>query len=313
MKTRITRSERIAAGYIRKGDIAAFPTETVYGLGADALSDRAVRKIFRAKGRPHDNPLIVHIAARDQLSLLASSLPRAARLLIDRFFPGPLTVIVRKTKSVPAAVTAGLPTVAIRMPDHPVARKFLKLCGRPVAAPSANRSGHPSPTTWHAVETDLGGLIPCILRGGRSRVGLESTVVDCTAARPVILRTGAIPVEQLRKMIPSIRIHTENRSRRVKSPGMKYRHYAPAADVVIVRSPGEVRDPRNAAYIGIDRPRMKFRRTLVCRSSASYAHRLYAFFRLCDREGIQVIYCQQVASEGLGTAVMDRLRRAAHR
>jgi L-threonylcarbamoyladenylate synthase len=313
MTTRITASEAIAAEYIRNGELVAFPTETVYGLGADVFNSRAVRKIFRAKGRPQDNPLIVHIASHEQFTSLVTSIPPRAEKLIDNFFPGALTVILPKSGTVPDVVTAGLPTVAVRMPDLAITRKFLKLCGTPVAAPSANRSGHPSPTTWTAVRDDLDGRIECILRGGHSRVGLESTVVDCTSSRPLVLRTGAISLEQLRAVLPSIAVAREHHEEQAKSPGTRYRHYAPDAKVILVSSPDEARITGNEAFIGLTRPRNKFRKALTCRSVASYAHELYDFFRLCDKMAIPVIYCERVPSSGLGAALIDRIRRASRR
>jgi L-threonylcarbamoyladenylate synthase len=313
MTTRITASASVAAEYILRGELVAFPTETVYGLGADVFNERAVRKIFRAKGRPHDNPLIVHIASSDQFSSLATSIPPRAGKLIEKFFPGPLTVILPKCVGVPDVVTAGLPTVAVRMPDHPVTRKFLTLCGTPVAAPSANRSGHPSPTTWPAVQDDLDGQIECILRGGRTRVGLESTVVDCTSPRPLVLRTGAISLADLRAVLPSIAVARKHPAEPARSPGTRYRHYAPEANVVIVSSPEEALITGNEAFIGITRPHKKFRKSLACRSVQSYAYELYDFFRLCDKMEVLVIYCQRVPAAGIGAAVMDRIRRAARR
>ncbi|MFN7621581.1 MAG: L-threonylcarbamoyladenylate synthase, partial [Acidobacteriota bacterium] len=195
MKTELTKSVESAARYIIEGEVVAFPTETVYGLGANIFNEAAIAKIFAAKGRPSDNPLIAHIATLDQLLSLAREIPPAARLLIDRFFPGPLTVVLPKLPAVPMIATAGLETIGVRMPDHPLAIELLRACGLPLVAPSANLSGRPSPTTWQAVLEDLEGRIACILQGEPTRVGLESTVVDCTAAVPTLLRAGAITLE----------------------------------------------------------------------------------------------------------------------
>lgn len=314
MKTRLTSSPRVAALLIRSGGVAAFPTETVYGLGANALDAGAVRKIFRAKGRPADNPLIVHIATPDQLALVARRVPAPALRLVDHFFPGPLTVIVPRHASVPREVTAGLDTVGVRCPDHPVARAFLKACGVPVAAPSANRSGRPSPTTWTAVRDEMDGRIPCILKGGAARVGLESTVVDCTTARPVILRLGAVTYEALRDVLPGIRLGTSQRGA-VKSPGMKYRHYAPSARVVLIDTPAEIRAGAGESFalIGLTtrgRPGAPVL-TMRCRGVPAYARNLFQFFRACEQAGVRTIYCQRVAASGLGRALMDRLEKAA--
>ena len=226
MKTELTESVLIAADFIRAGEVVAFPTETVYGLGASVFDETAIARIFAAKGRPGDNPLIAHIAAVEQLELLAREIPPAARLLIDNFFPGPLTVILPKRDEVPLLATGGLATIGVRMPDHPLAHQFLQACGVPLVAPSANISGRPSPTTWQAVYQDLNGRIACILCGEPTRVGLESTVVDCTAVMPVVLRAGAITIEQLRTVIPGISLADHRESAVPKSPGMKYRHYS---------------------------------------------------------------------------------------
>ena len=182
---RLTRSPQEAAEFILKGELVAFPTETVYGLGASLWDESALRKIFDAKGRPSDNPLIVHIAGLDQLDSIAATIPKSASIFIRRFFPGPLTLVLPKHPRVPLLATAGLETVAVRMPRLALAQEFLGLCGVPVAAPSANLSGRPSPTTWEAVKTDLDGRIACILVGDQTEVGLESTVVDCTGEQPI--------------------------------------------------------------------------------------------------------------------------------
>lgn len=314
MKTLVTSSIRKAAEALRAGGVVAFPTETVYGLGADALDATATRAIFRAKGRPPDNPLIVHIASTEQAARVARRLPRAAERLMEHFFPGPLTVIVPKHPAVPLEVTAGLDTVGLRMPDHPVALAFLRACAVPVAAPSANRSGRPSPTTWQAVRDELDGRIPCILKGGAARVGLESTVVDCTVRRPVVLRAGAVTLEALHEVMPDIRMVGLVRGA-VKSPGVKYRHYAPAARIVLVDEPAEIGAaiPPRFGYIGLTTrglPRKPFL-TSSCRGVQGYARNLFHFFRACEQAGLPVIVCQRVEACGLGRALMDRLQKAA--
>ncbi len=311
MKTFITSSPRKAAAYIRRGEVVAFPTETVYGLGANVFNAGAVRKIFSAKGRPADNPLIVHIMSRNQLPLLSTDIPRSAQLLMREFFPGPLTVILKKSKDIPAVVTAGMDTVGIRMPSLPLTRKFLLECGMPVAAPSANRSGTPSPTTWHAVKDDLDGRISCILKGERAIHGVESTVVDCTIDRPLILRTGAITLEQLRHVLPSIGITRSGVPGHPRSPGTKYRHYAPRARVRIISSTAAIRNPLRSAYIGLSKPGTALAAEKVCRSPKEYAHALYHFFRSCDRKGIETVYCQRVPLSGLGRTIMERLGKAS--
>ncbi len=312
-ETVITSSVEEAAQFIRRGGVAAFPTETVYGLGANVFNAAAVRKIFAAKGRPPDNPLIVHIADKDDLPCLAREITPPARLLIEAFFPGPLTVVLRKSEAVPEIATAGLETVGVRAPQHPLAQEFIKACGVPLAAPSANLSGRPSPTTWEAVKEDLAGRIDCILRGEPTSVGLESTVVDCTGAAPFLLRAGAITLEQLRAVTPSIVLRAEGQNESARSPGLKYKHYAPQAQVRVIADAQQAIASLSAAYIGLDAPldRAGFKLTRVCAGVEDYARHLFEFFRECDRAGAETIYCQAVAETGLGLALMDRLRRAA--
>lgn len=312
-ETLLTTDVHEAAALIRRGELVAFPTETVYGLGADAFNPEAVRKIFKAKGRPLDNPLIVHIAHLDQLARLVRDVPEAARRFMERFFPGPLTLVLPRHPDVPDEVTAGLPTVGVRMPRHPVAQAFLEACGTPVAAPSANRSGRPSPTRWEAVYADLNGRIACILQGDRSDMGLESTVVDCTGSEPVVLRAGAVPLEALREVVPETRLVGDEASLKARSPGTRYRHYAPKARVVLVDHPDEaVPDPRHA-YIGLTPPAHPeaFGACCVCPDVETYAYELFDFFRRCDAQGCTRIYAQRVPRTGLGLALMDRLKRAA--
>jgi len=314
MRTVLTESPRKAATFIMRGEIVAFPTETVYGLGANVFNEKALRKIFIAKNRPSDNPFIAHIAGIDDIVRLADRVPRMAEKFIEHFFPGPLTVVVPKLRTVPLIATAGLSTIGIRMPHHPVALSFLKACGVPLAAPSANLSGAPSPTTWQSVSSDLNGRISCVLKGGKTKVGLESTVVDCTGAVPTVLRSGAVTLEQLREIIPSTRIAFRKSTEAAKSPGMKYRHYSPRARVIIVSGPAEVHSTVNAAYIGTSMQKEieKFRYYRICTTVEKYAHELFNFFRVCDGANVSVIYCQSVEPRGLGFALMDRLKRAAH-
>ncbi len=296
--------------------MVAFPTETVYGLGANALDARSVRAIFRAKGRPRDNPLIVHVPSAEFVGQVAQRIPASARKLMEHFFPGPLTVIVPRHPGVPQEVTAGLDTVGVRCPRHHVAQEFLQACGCPVAAPSANRSGRPSPTTWQMALAELDGRIPCILKGGRAEIGLESTVVDCTGSRPVVLREGAVHLEQLRAVVPSVRTAAGGeRHGPARSPGLKYRHYAPRPRVILVDGPRDVpvSEAARAAYIGIEARGFRRRplRVKRCRAVSDYAKGLFSFFHQCERDGVGTIFCQRVPREGLGQALMDRLHRAA--
>lgn len=319
MTTLRTTSPAEAAAFIRRGQTCAFPTETVYGLGADAFCEAAVRAIFEAKGRPPDNPLIVHVTRPDQVPHVAQRIPGAARQLMERFFPGPLTLVLPRHPDLPPVVTAGLDTVGVRMPRHPVAQAFLAACGTPVAAPSANRSGRPSPTSWQAVLADLDGRIPCLLRGGRTEAGLESTVVDATGAAPVVLRAGVVTLEQLRAVCPKARLADEEyladekHEAPPRSPGTRYRHYAPRACVRLVDRPGDARPDAPAAYIGLTPPEhpRAFRRVQVCADEAEYARELFHFFRESDAAGCAVIYAERVPPHGLGRALMDRLQRAA--
>lgn len=313
LQTILTESAEEAAACIRRGELAAFPTETVYGLGGDAMDADAVAAIFNAKERPADNPLIAHVHSLAQLDGLTASLTPSAEQLIEAYFPGPLTVILKRASTVPAIVSAGLDTIAVRMPAHELALEFLKACDTPVAAPSANRSGRPSPTSWEDVYADLKGRIACILKGDPSKVGVESTVVDCTEQIPRILRSGGISVDNLRQLLPEIEMATKPESDIVRSPGMKYRHYAPVATVHLASSPGGVPEGHTIGYIGLDSHPYPERlgMHLTCPSPEAYAHELFRFFRRCDRARIRDIYCQQIPRTGLGLAVMDRVERAA--
>lgn len=306
----LTDDPAVAARFVRDGQIAAFPTETVYGLGADALDARAVAQVFAAKGRPGDNPLIVHLADVAEVERVAARVPDVAARLLAAFAPGPLTLVLPRGERVPSVVSAGLATVGVRIPSHPVALAFLRACGRPVAAPSANRSGRPSPTTWEAVQADLGGRIPCILRGGRSRAGLESTVVDATEDPPLVLRAGAVSLEALRTVAPNIRLAGALEDARRRSPGTRHRHYAPRARVVLgVPSP----IPPGAVYLGLIAPEnaAQYAEVRVYPSAEAYARDLFAAFREADAAGATLIACEPVAPVGIGLALMDRIRRAA--
>ncbi|HMS10654.1 MAG TPA: L-threonylcarbamoyladenylate synthase, partial [Pyrinomonadaceae bacterium] len=228
-----TTDPTAAAGFIIRGGVAAFPTETVYGLGAAIFDKTAIRKIFEAKGRPSDNPLIAHIGEIGQVELLALEVGSDAKKLMEHFFPGPLTIVVKKADAVPAIATAGLDTIGIRMPKSELALAFLRACGTPIVAPSANISGRPSPTTWQAVLEDLDGRIDCILQGEPTDIGLESTVVDCSVEPPVLLRRGAVSIDELRAVLPTIRELTSSEAGAEKSPGLRHRHYSPRAKVAI--------------------------------------------------------------------------------
>lgn len=312
MKTILTTSPIEAAKIIKKGGLVAFPTETVYGLGANVFDEKAVEKIFIAKQRPNDNPLIAHIGNLNQISLLASEINKTAQKFIEVFFPSPLTLVLPKTEKVPLIATAGLDTIGVRMPNHKLAQEFLQACQTPVVAPSANLSGKPSPTTWEAVFEDLNSRIDCILQGEQTIVGLESTVVDCTSETPLVLRTGAITLEQLQAVVPETQLYQVKENEAVRSPGLKHRHYSPRATVRLVRSgEWEVRSEKSSAFIGLNKPEIEFDLTKICSSVEEYAHEVFNFFRDCDHQNIQTIYCETVEEKGIGLALMDRLKRAS--
>lgn len=301
----------MAAGLIKRGWVVAFPTETVYGLGANVFDEAAVARIFEAKRRPADNPLIAHIGSLEQLDWLAAEVKPFARALIERFFPGPLTLVLKKTDEVPLIATAGLDTIGVRMPSHPLAQEFLKASQTPVVAPSANISGRPSPTTWRAVFEDLNGRIDCILQGDATEIGLESTVVDCSGGAPVVLRLGSVGMEEIQSMVPEAVLSENKTQDSPRSPGLKHRHYSPAASVKIVTDASNLSIDGNAAFIGLTRHAIGFDKQFIARDVAAYAQNLYEFFRECDREGIGLIYCEAVPEVGIGAALMDRIRRAA--
>ncbi len=313
METVLTTSPLLAAQLIRRGEVVAFPTETVYGLGANVFDEAAIGKIFQAKGRPADNPLIAHLANLEQIETLTTQMPASAAQLIAAFFPGPLTLVLPKHPDVPLLATAGLPTIGVRMPRHKLALEFIGACGVPLVAPSANLSGRPSPTTWQAVQADLDGRIACILQGEQTEVGLESTVVDCTGDAPVILRAGALTLEQLQTVIPASRRASPHDTATPKSPGLKYRHYSPQARVVLVAEVAGLTANSTAAFIGLHAPPRldEFRCAKLCASVAEYAHELFRFFRECDSLGVEEIVCEVVPEHGLGLALMDRIKRAA--
>jgi L-threonylcarbamoyladenylate synthase len=311
VQTYLTDSPNKAAEFIRDGGVVAFPTETVYGLGADVFNESAIKRIFEAKNRPSDNPLIAHIGDLEQLGRLASTFTGHAQRLINAFFPGPLTIVLPRSADVPDSATAGLDTIGIRMPRHELAREFLKACGTPVVAPSANISGRPSPTTWQAVYEDLNGRIDCVLKGEATEIGLESTVVDCTGEVPLLLRTGAVSLEDLRRAVPEVQMYSPRSGEQPRSPGLKHRHYSPKARVSVIGPGKSVVDAEVSGYIGVSTPADRFGFVRICRDSNEYARSLFEFFRDCDRRGLTNIYCEAVEETGIGRALMDRIRRAS--
>lgn len=305
-----------AAAALRAGRLVAFPTETVYGLGAAALDPDAVRRIFAAKERPADNPLIVHVAAAEQAAPLVREVTPAARRLMS-FWPGPLTLVLPRAASVPDLTTAGQDTVALRVPAHPAALALLRAAAIPVAAPSANRSGRPSPTTAAHVLADLEGRVDLILDGGPTEVGLESTVVDATREPPLVLRQGGLAIERLRAAGPIALLSGQDPEAMSRSPGLRHRHYAPRARVVLVAA-GEAE--RAAAESGAGAavmsqrppaPGFRGRWEVMPADAAGYARALFAALRRLDDEGWATIVVEAVDESGLGRAILDRLRRAA--
>lgn len=311
MQTVRTQSPEEAAEFIRRGSVVAFPTETVYGLGASLFNESAIKKIFRIKKRPADNPLIVHVSSVDQIRELVAGIPLRAQKFIDAFFPGPLTIVFYKSGKVPEIATAGLDTIGIRMPRLEIANRFLTACGVPVVAPSANISGRPSPTKWQSVSEDMFGKVDCILQGDATEIGLESTVVDCTGEVPLLLRQGAIPIEELKKIAPNTQAYKPMGGEVVRSPGLRHRHYAPRAKVMIVKKGTPILGTKEDAFIGLTDPGDSIKRKRILSTVEEYAHEVFEFFRDCDRRNFKTIYCEAVEETGIGAALMDRLRRAA--
>ncbi len=331
---------RTAAAIIKNGGTVAFPTETVYGLGADALNPDAVRKIFKAKGRPQDNPLIVHISDIEQLDVIASDVPGSARDLMDAFWPGPLTMIFKRKDIVPDITTCGLDTVAVRMPDNPLALGLIKEAGTPIAAPSANISGRPSPTRAEHVISDLSGRIDAVIDGGAVRVGVESTVLDMTPDIPVLLRPGGVSIDMIREYVSEVLIGYTDRpagaGEIVRSPGMKYTHYSPETRLVLVMgNSSAVVDKicelaREYGHRNIRVGLLVTGETAWAKEMAGYvssdgvfllgsrydasaiASNLFAGLRYLDMEDTDVIIADgSMGIDGIGAAVLNRLKKAA--
>ncbi len=318
MQANLTTDVNEAATALRHGRLVAFATETVYGLGADALDPTAVARIFEAKQRPAFDPLIVHIADRASLSQLVSNIPTVAEKLMDRFWPGPLTLVLPKTDRVPDLVTSGLPSVGVRMPAHPQARQLIAAAGRPIAAPSANLFGRVSPTTAAHVAEQLGDRIDMILDGGPCSVGVESTVLDLSGDRPVLLRPGGLPLESMEEITGPIETaKTIPAGIAAPGPGMLERHYAPGTPVILWRDG----TPIPSGRVGLLGCQLTGLTQQVTRSIdlsptgdlVEAASRLFASLRELDTAGLDLILARPVPEAGLGRAINDRLRRAAAR
>lgn len=316
----------LACQLLRQGQVVGIPTETVYGLAANALDPEAAHRIYAAKGRPSDNPLIVHIAEFQDLYPLVAHCPKLAEELADAFWPGPLTMIFPKSEKVPAATTGGMDTVAVRMPAHPAAREIIKECGLPLAAPSANLSGKPSPTKASHVYQDMQGRIPLILDGGDCQVGVESTVIAVHEDSVRLLRPGGITVEMLSEYCDVIVddgvLHQLKEGEKALSPGMKYKHYAPSAQVILLDGPEEafIQYVNSHAGEGVyamageqEAERLTVPTLLFGgeHEEAEQARQLFDCLRECDEKGAKTVYARLPDSKGVGLAVLNRLLRAA--
>ena len=322
-----------AANIIEEGKLVAFPTETVYGLGANGLDEEAARKIFLAKGRPQDNPLILHVYSIDQVKGLVEYIPNIAVKCMEKFWPGPLTILFKKSQLVPSVITAGLDTVAIRMPRHPIALKLIELSGVPIAAPSANLSGKPSPTLASHVIEDLMGKIDMIIDGGSTGVGLESTVLDLSGDIPMILRPGGVTLEDLKEVIPNITqditIIKEDENIIPKSPGQKYRHYAPRAEMFLFSGcvdniveeineyANKYKDEGKKVGIMATEETKNFYKSGIVKvvgsreNKETIAHNLFNTIRLFDEENVDIILAEGIDLSNIGTAIMNRMMKAA--
>ena len=322
-----------AGKVIRNGGTVAFPTETVYGLGANALDDEAVRKIFIAKGRPQDNPLIIHVSTKE-ISELVKDVPEVAQKIIDKFWPGPLTVILEKKDIIPNVTSANLNTIGIRMPNSEIALKLIELAERPIAAPSANISGRPSPTEVERCVEDLNGRVDYIIGGESSDIGVESTIVDCTVNPPLVLRPGGITLEMLKEINPEIELDKALKSKpnddfKPKAPGMKYKHYAPNAHLKIIKGKNEktieiineivenyIEKGNDVAILTTNENLNKFNTGKVISLGSEndlkeIAKNLFEALRKCDDLRVQYILCQGFEENGVGLAIMNRLNKAA--
>ena len=315
---------------LRAGGTVIFPTETVYGLGADALDEKAAKKIYEAKGRPSDNPLIVHIADKEEIHKLATDINERAYKVMDKFWPGPITIVFKKKAIVPSITSGNLDTVAVRMPSHPIALSLIKESGVCVAAPSANISGRPSPTDEENVYEEMNTRVDGIILGGDSNVGLESTVLDLTGDIPMILRPGGVTLEELSEVLGEVIIDPaileKNENIIARAPGMKYTHYAPNADVFIVKKDDgdyvdkinklvdvKVKEGKKVGIMCINKNKAKYKGEVIGLGDDlnGVAYNLFKALREMDKKGVDIIYSEEFEKGGIGQAIMNRLTKAA--
>ena len=325
---------RYAASVLKQGGLVVFPTETVYGLGAYTFDENAVGKIFEAKGRPKDNPLIVHVGNKQEIALLTKEVTQNAKKLIDAFWPGPLTLVLRKSELVKNIVTAGLDTVAVRMPSHNVALSLIEECAFPIAAPSANISGKPSPTSFEHVFEDLNGRVDLIIDAGNSNIGLESTILDMSGEKPTILRPGGVTFENIKRIVDNVEMHSsiakeEEQINKPKSPGMKYKHYSPNAELIIIEGEmGKVSDKINELFKEYQNKNVRTgilatEQTDHCydckdlivmgdrENPATIASNLYKAFRDFDKRGVEVILAESIGYNDMRLAITNRMMKAS--
>lgn len=312
MKTKILNSRQLeeAGNLIKLGGLVIFPTETVYGIGANALNAKAIEKIFTVKGRPSDNPLIVHIADKNQIDLIAKIKKEKKEVidnLVSKFWPGPLTMVLEKKDIVPMEVTAGLETVAIRMPNNKIALGLIKNAGVPIAAPSANISGKVSGTCFRHVFSDFNGKVEAIIRSKGCQIGLESSVVDLTTEKPVLLRPGGLSFEELKKELPDLTFCNKE-IKQAKSPGMKYRHYSPDAKIILFENKKEKELINYSLELKRSGKKVKIVYPL---KTKNFSRKLFQILRRYDQQKVDYILILAMDEKGIGLAVMDRLRRAA--
>ncbi|MBQ9882314.1 MAG: threonylcarbamoyl-AMP synthase [Synergistes sp.] len=295
---------------IKNGGLVAFPTETVYGLGADALDPDAVASIYEAKGRPSDNPLILHVSSVEMAERVVE-INRRARMLIEAFWPGPLSVVLPAKDIVPLRTRGGLPTAAVRRPDSAPALALIEMSGLPIAAPSANISGRPSPTDAKTVLSDMGDRVPLVIDGGDTRFGVESTVVDVTGEHAVLLRPGGVSKEELEKVLKEEVLLPQDQNIIKRSPGTRYRHYAPSVPLVLCTAESMPAENRRWAWMGIAKPEGTPCASVLFKNKAEYAKELFRALRMLEKSGAEVIYAETPDEAGIGRALKDRLERAA--